>query len=219
MRHRQRREQARARSCRPGVPRNHDPVEKAQRVEHLDRRKRRLVAALRLVERGSGGAAATRAARAGVLVSAFGPRTLRAVTHLDVSRADCERAADRLVQLLKKARPRSRAPLSRRSTTSSRRRRSSIQSRSSISRACRRNFARSQNGRSRCDKSPIAADGFRKSGGPPRRSPRSAQSVRTQIGVFRHEKMSSSEAVRVSRRAPFETPPAASPQDRRRSSA
>jgi predicted nucleotidyltransferase len=38
-----------------------------------------------------------------------------------------------------------------------------------------RNFARSQNGRSRCDKSPIAADGFRKSGGPPRRSPRPAQ--------------------------------------------
>jgi hypothetical protein len=57
MRHRQRWEEARARSCRPGVPRNHDPVEKAQRVEHLDRRKRRLVAALRLVERGSGGAA------------------------------------------------------------------------------------------------------------------------------------------------------------------
>src|SRR5438128_1910308 len=37
----------------------------------------------------------------GVLVSAFGARTVRAVTHLDVSRADCELAADRLVQVLR----------------------------------------------------------------------------------------------------------------------
>jgi threonine aldolase len=48
--------------------------------------------------------AATVVARAaqemGVLVSAFGARTVRAVTHLDVSRADCELAADRLVQVL-----------------------------------------------------------------------------------------------------------------------
>jgi threonine aldolase len=35
-----------------------------------------------------------RARNAGVLVMAFGPRTVRAVTHLDVSRADCEHAAD-----------------------------------------------------------------------------------------------------------------------------
>src|SRR5215216_1084670 len=34
----------------------------------------------------------------GVLVTAFGPRTVRAVTHLDVSRADCERAADVLAE-------------------------------------------------------------------------------------------------------------------------
>jgi threonine aldolase len=40
------------------------------------------------------------AQRDGVLVSAFGARTLRAVTHLDVSRADCEQAADRLVAVL-----------------------------------------------------------------------------------------------------------------------
>lgn len=33
-----------------------------------------------------------RARDAGVLVVAFGPRTVRAVTHLDVSRAECERA-------------------------------------------------------------------------------------------------------------------------------
>ena len=33
----------------------------------------------------------------GVLVFAFGPRTIRAVTHLDVTRAQCERAADVLV--------------------------------------------------------------------------------------------------------------------------
>jgi threonine aldolase len=41
--------------------------------------------------------AATVVARArdeGVLVMAFGPRTVRAVTHLDVTRADCEHAAD-----------------------------------------------------------------------------------------------------------------------------
>ncbi len=36
----------------------------------------------------------------GVLVNAFGPRTLRAVTHLDVDRAQCLRAADVLVALL-----------------------------------------------------------------------------------------------------------------------
>lgn len=34
------------------------------------------------------------ARRQGVLVSAFGPRTVRATTHLDVSAADCERAAE-----------------------------------------------------------------------------------------------------------------------------
>jgi threonine aldolase len=36
---------------------------------------------------------AARAREAGVLVSALGPRTVRAVTHRDVSRADCEHAA------------------------------------------------------------------------------------------------------------------------------
>ncbi len=36
----------------------------------------------------------------GVLVNAFGPRTVRAVTHLDVDRAQCERAAGVLVELL-----------------------------------------------------------------------------------------------------------------------
>ena len=41
-----------------------------------------------------------RAREQGVLVNAFGPRTVRAVTHLDVSRAQCERAADVLVELL-----------------------------------------------------------------------------------------------------------------------
>jgi threonine aldolase len=40
------------------------------------------------------------AREAGVLVSAFGVRTVRAVTHLNVSRADCELAADRLIQVL-----------------------------------------------------------------------------------------------------------------------
>jgi threonine aldolase len=39
-----------------------------------------------------------RAAERDVLVMAFGPRTVRAVTHLDVSRADCGRAADVLAE-------------------------------------------------------------------------------------------------------------------------
>lgn len=42
-----------------------------------------------------------RAREQGVLVNAFGPRTVRAVTHLDVSRAQCERAADVLVELIR----------------------------------------------------------------------------------------------------------------------
>jgi threonine aldolase len=36
----------------------------------------------------------------GVLVNAFGVRTLRAVTHLDVDRAQCEHAAEVLAALL-----------------------------------------------------------------------------------------------------------------------
>jgi threonine aldolase len=46
--------------------------------------------------------AATVVARAkerGVLIFAFGPRTVRAVTHLDVSRDECERAAQILVEI------------------------------------------------------------------------------------------------------------------------
>ena len=46
--------------------------------------------------------AATVVARArerGVLLFAFGPRTLRVVTHLDVTRAQCERAAEILVEV------------------------------------------------------------------------------------------------------------------------
>jgi threonine aldolase len=41
-------------------------------------------------------AVVARAEDDGVLVMAFGPRTVRAVTHLDVTREDCERAADAL---------------------------------------------------------------------------------------------------------------------------
>lgn len=36
----------------------------------------------------------------GVLLFAFGPRTVRAVTHLDVSRAQCERAAEVLLEIV-----------------------------------------------------------------------------------------------------------------------
>ena len=41
-----------------------------------------------------------RARERGVLVNAFGARTVRAVTHLDVTRSQCEQAADVLVELL-----------------------------------------------------------------------------------------------------------------------
>ena len=41
-----------------------------------------------------------RARERGVLVNAFGPRTVRAVTHLDVDRAQCAQAAAVLVELL-----------------------------------------------------------------------------------------------------------------------
>jgi threonine aldolase len=47
--------------------------------------------------------AATLVAKArerGILINALGPRTVRAVTHLDVSRDQCARAADVLVQLV-----------------------------------------------------------------------------------------------------------------------
>jgi threonine aldolase len=47
--------------------------------------------------------AATIVARArerGVLIIAFGPRTIRLVTHLDVSRSQCEQAADVLLALI-----------------------------------------------------------------------------------------------------------------------
>ena len=40
-----------------------------------------------------------RARERGVLINAFGPRTVRAVTHLDVSRDQCARAADVLVEI------------------------------------------------------------------------------------------------------------------------
>lgn len=45
-------------------------------------------------------ALSARAREQGVLVNAFGPRTVRAVTHLDVTLAQCERAADVLAALL-----------------------------------------------------------------------------------------------------------------------
>jgi threonine aldolase len=44
---------------------------------------------------------APRLAQAGVRVVPFGPRRLRAVTHLDVSRADVERAARIIVETLR----------------------------------------------------------------------------------------------------------------------
>ena len=46
---------------------------------------------------------AAQAREQGVFLNAFGPRTLRAVTHLDVSTAQCAQAAQVLVQLLARA--------------------------------------------------------------------------------------------------------------------
>jgi threonine aldolase len=46
---------------------------------------------------------AARAKEAGVLVSALGPRLVRAVTHLDVSAEHCRLAADRLAEIIEKA--------------------------------------------------------------------------------------------------------------------
>jgi len=43
----------------------------------------------------------TRAREHGVLVFAFGPRTIRAVTHLDVSREQCARAADVFLEIVR----------------------------------------------------------------------------------------------------------------------
>ncbi len=43
-----------------------------------------------------------RAAEAGVLVSAFAARTVRAVTHLDISREQCRRAADLLARIIER---------------------------------------------------------------------------------------------------------------------
>jgi threonine aldolase len=40
-----------------------------------------------------------RAQERGVLLFAFGPRTIRLVTHLDVSRSQCERAAEVLLEV------------------------------------------------------------------------------------------------------------------------
>ena len=44
----------------------------------------------------------TRAKERGVLIFAFGPRTVRAVTHLDVTREQCERAAEILVEIVER---------------------------------------------------------------------------------------------------------------------
>jgi hypothetical protein len=45
--------------------------------------------------------ASARLAQAGVLMSAYGPKRLRAVMHLDVLRADVERAARILLDTLR----------------------------------------------------------------------------------------------------------------------
>jgi threonine aldolase len=38
----------------------------------------------------------------GVLIFAFGPRVIRAVTHLDVSRQQCEQAAEIILEIIGK---------------------------------------------------------------------------------------------------------------------
>lgn len=46
------------------------------------------------------GTVVARARKRGILVLAFGPRTIRAVTHLDVSKEECGRAADVLLEIV-----------------------------------------------------------------------------------------------------------------------
>jgi threonine aldolase len=59
------------------------------------------IVVIRLREGGRDAAAVVeRAAAGGVAVMAFAPRTVRAVTHLDVSRDDCTRAADVLAEAI-----------------------------------------------------------------------------------------------------------------------
>jgi len=53
------------------------------------------------VERGSPQAIVEQLKAAGVLVAALGDKVLRACTHLDVSRTDCERAADAIRRLVR----------------------------------------------------------------------------------------------------------------------
>ena len=55
---------------------------------------------LDLVREGAAAAAVSKLAARGVLVTAFGPRRLRAVTHLDVSAADIDRAVDVIAEAL-----------------------------------------------------------------------------------------------------------------------
>jgi threonine aldolase len=52
-----------------------------------------------------GATVVTRARERGVLVFAFGPRTIRAVTHLDVTREQCRQAARILVEAAEPAPP------------------------------------------------------------------------------------------------------------------
>jgi threonine aldolase len=50
-----------------------------------------------------GSTVVARAKDKGVLVFAFGPRTVRLVTHLDVTRAQCASAADTLAEIIEKS--------------------------------------------------------------------------------------------------------------------
>jgi threonine aldolase len=52
-------------------------------------------------DRATAEAASAQLAQAGVRMSAYGPKRLRAVMHLDVSRSDIERAADIIVETLR----------------------------------------------------------------------------------------------------------------------
>jgi threonine aldolase len=62
----------------------------------LDRLETNIVVFRLALEAPDAATVVARAREADVMVMAFGPRTVRAVTHLDVSRADCERAAGAL---------------------------------------------------------------------------------------------------------------------------
>ena len=81
-------------------------VARSRRVVLDLREVRTNILVFRLAEGGPDAQAVVEEARRrGVRLYAFGPRTVRAVTHLDVSREECEKAGDILLEVIESAAP------------------------------------------------------------------------------------------------------------------